>query len=77
MILIVIYFQKLIDEKNDKINFDIIPKANEEYNSVTYGCIRFIDSYGFISDSLDKLVNTLDVDEFINLKKKLQMFGKL
>ena len=31
--------------------FDIIPKTNEEYKSVTYGCIRFIDSYQFLSSS--------------------------
>ena len=37
-------FKKLIDKKNDKVNFDIIPKTDEEFISVTYGCIRFIDS---------------------------------
>ena len=38
-------FKKLVDKKNDKAKSDIIPKTNEEYISVTYGCIRFIDSY--------------------------------
>ena len=41
------FFKKLADKKNDKVKFDIIPKANEEYISVTYCCIRFIDSYRF------------------------------
>ena len=45
--------------KNDKVKFDIIPKTNEEYMSVTYGCIRFIDSYRFQSSSLDSLVETV------------------
>ena len=54
------FFKKLVDLKNDKVRFDIIPKTNEEYISVTYGCIRFIDSYRFLSSSLDSLVKTLN-----------------
>ena len=53
------FFKKLVDKKNDKIKFDIILKTNEEYISVTYGCIRFIDRYRFQSSSLDSLVKTL------------------
>ena len=58
----------------DKADFDIIPKTNEEYISVTYGCIRFIDSYRFLSSGLDSLVKTL-VDNshktLTNLKKEI------
>ena len=50
------FFKKLVDKKKDKVDFDIIPKTNEEYISVTYGCIRFIDSYRFLSSGLDSLV---------------------
>ena len=53
------FFKKLVDEKIDKVNFDIIPKTNEEYIPVTYGCIRFIDSYRFLSSGSDSLVKTL------------------
>ena len=53
------FFKKLVDEKKAKVEFEIIPKTNEEYISVTYGCIRFIDSYRFLSSSLDSLVKTL------------------
>ena len=53
------FFKKLVDKKNDKVKFEIIPKTNEEYISVTYGCIRFIDSYRFLSSGLDALVKTL------------------
>ena len=53
------FFKKLVDKKNDKVNFDNIPKTNEEYISVTYGCIRFIDSYRFLSSGLDSLVKKL------------------
>ena len=53
------FFRKLVDKKNDKVKFDIKPKTNEEYISVTYGCIRFIDSYRFLSSGLDSLVKIL------------------
>ena len=46
------FFKKLVDKKK-------IPKTNEEYISVTYGCIRFIDSYRFLPSSIDSLVRTL------------------
>ena len=45
------FFINLVDKKNDKVEFEILPKTNEEYVSVTYGYIRFIDSYRFLSSS--------------------------
>ena len=50
------FFKKLVDLKKVKVKFKIIPKTNEEYIAVKYGCIRFINSYRFLSESLDKLV---------------------
>ena len=67
-----VFFQKLVDKKNDKVKFDNIPKTNEEYLSVTYGYIRFIDSYRFQSSSLESLVKTV-VD---NSNKKLKDLKK-
>ena len=68
------FFKKLVDKKNEKVKFDRIPKTNEEYISVTYGCIRFIDSYRFLSSGLDSLTKTL-VDNshktLKNLKKEI------
>ena len=64
------FFSRLVDLKNDKVKFKIIPKTNEESFSVTYGCIRFFDSYRFLSESLDNLVTNLDVDDFKILKKE-------
>ena len=58
------FFKRLVNLKNEKVKFDIIPKRNEENISVTYGCIRFIDSYRILSESLDELVKILDVDDF-------------
>ena len=54
-----LFFKKLVDKKNDKLKFKILPKTDEEYISVGYGCIRFIDSYRFFSSRLDSLVETL------------------
>ena len=65
-------FKKLVDKKKDKVDFDIIPKTNEEYIPVTYGCIRFIDSYRFRSSGLDSLVKTL----VNNSNKKIKRFEK-
>ena len=65
------FFKRLVDLKEDKVKFKIIPKTNEEYFSVKYGCIRFIDSYRFLSERLDKLVENLDEDDFKILKKEV------
>ena len=86
------FFKKLVDRKKDKVDFEIIPKTNEEYISVTYGCIRFIDSYRFLSSGLDSLVKTLvdnshktlkdfeeeiiDNDEILNLVNEIKMLIK-
>ena len=64
------FFKKMVDKKIDKVDFEIIPKTNEEYISFTYGYIRFIDSYRFLSNGLDSLVKNLDNDDFIILKKE-------
>ena len=62
------FFKKLVDKKNDKVKIGIIPKTNEEYISVTYGCIRFIASYRFQSSSLDSLVKTVVENSHKTLK---------
>ena len=83
------FFKKLVDKKRDKVDFEIIPKTNEEYISVTYGCIRFIDSYRFLSSGLDSLVKSLvdnshktlkdfeeeivDNDEILNIVNEIKM----
>ena len=73
-------FEELLTEAyNQNYNLTIIPKSLENYVSVQVGCLRFLDSYRFLSSSLDKLVKSLDsfpiMDEigFIDelFKKKL------
>ena len=67
------FFKQLVDRKKDNVKFEVIPKTDEKYISVKYGCIKFIDTYRFLSSSLDKLVQTL-VDNshktLKNLKKR-------
>ena len=65
------FFKRLVDLKKDKVVFKIIPKTFAEYIAVKYGCVRFIDSYRFLSESLDKLVENLDEHDFKILKKKI------
>ena len=48
-----LFFKKLVDKKNDEVKFKIVPKTNEEYISVRYGCISLIDRYRFLSSKLD------------------------
>ena len=67
--IVIYFFEKLVDFKNDKVKFKIIPKTNEEYNSVIYGCNRFSESYRFLSSSLNKLVKKLIEDDFVVSKK--------
>ena len=68
------FFKTLVDRKKDNVKFEIIPKTDEKYISVNYGCIKVIDTYRFLSSSLDKLVKTL-VDNshktLKNLKKEV------
>ena len=71
------FLKKLDIKKNDKVKFDIVPKTNEEYISVTCGCIRFIDSYRFLSMNLDGLVKNSNQDDFKTLKKKFLINGNI
>ena len=57
--VVICFSKKLVDKKKDKVEFDIIPKTNKEYISVTYGCMKFIDRFRFLSSSLDNLVKIL------------------
>ena len=63
--MILLFFRDLIDSKTEKIKLDVVLRTNEEYLSVTFGCMRFLDSFRFLSVSLDKLVKTLKADDSI------------
>ena len=86
------FFKRLVDKKKVKVDFEITPKTNEEYISVTYGCIRFVENYRFLSSGLDSLVKTLvdnshktlkdfeeeivDNDEISNIVNEIKMLIK-
>ena len=64
-----LFFKTLLSKsKSQKIK--VIPKTNEEYFSVNFGCIRFIDSCRFLQSSLDSLVKSLHEDDLQLLKKE-------
>ena len=69
------FFIQLVDLKNKKVKFKIVSRTNENYISLTYGCIRFIDIYRFLSNSLDKLVEILNEVDFVILQENLQING--
>ena len=72
-----LFFKKRPDKKNDKVKFHIIPQTNGQYMSVAYGCIRFIDSYRFLSLELDEIVRNLDKEHFKFWKKNFLINGKI
>ena len=41
------FFKKLVDKKKDKLDFDIIPKTNEEYISVTMVVLDSLIAFDF------------------------------
>ena len=47
---------------------NIIPKSLENYVSVQVSCLGFLDSYHFLSSSLDKLVKSLSNFPIMNLE---------
>ena len=66
--------------KKTKTALHIVPKTNEKYISVTYGCIRFIDSYRFLLSSLDSQVKTLVDNGYhktLKTKKKKKLLGNI
>ena len=73
-----LFFNELFKQK-DRRKFDCIPKTDEEYISVNFGCLRFIDSYRFLQSKLAKLVESIPDTPILSnhfhvtslLKKKL------
>ena len=63
------FFNDLINSKVDKIKFSVIPRTNEEYMCVKYGCNKFLDSMRFQQDSLEKSTESLNDQDCIHLKQ--------
>ena len=51
------FFNELINSSPNKFNLSVIPRNNEEYMSVNYGYIKFLDSMRFQAASLEKLTD--------------------
>ena len=64
------FFNDLIISKKDKIKLSVTPRTNEEYMSVNYGCVKFLDSMRFQHDSVEKLTESLNDQGYIHLKQK-------
>ena len=63
-------FEELLTEAyNQNYNPTIIPKSLENYVSVQVGCLRFLDSYRFLSSSLNKLDKSLDNFPIMKLER--------
>jgi len=52
-----------IGQLTDGSDLTAIPRTKEKYVSFTWGKLRFLDSYGFLSSSLDTLVKDLSADD--------------
>ena len=63
------FFNELINSNVDTNNISVIAKNSEEYMSVNYGCIKFLDSMRFQQASLEKLTESLKVEDYIHLKR--------
>ena len=74
-----IFEELLTSAYNLKLPINIIPKSMENYVSMQVGCLRFLDSYRFLSSSLQKLITSLNDFPYMQnegltddlLKKKL------
>ena len=56
-----IIFQELLTQAYKMVyEPKLIPKSMENYVSVQVGCLRFLDSYRFLSTNLDKLVKSIN-----------------
>ena len=49
----------------------VLAKSSEEYISFQVGCLRFLDSYRFLSSSLDNITKSMEDKDFKILKKEL------
>ena len=86
------FFETSVDKKKNNVIFDNFPNKQTKNISVTYECIRFVDSYRFLSSSLDSLVKTpvdsinktlkdfeeevVDIDEILSIVMEIKSLIK-
>ena len=49
----------------------VIPRSGKQFMSVIYGCVKFLDSIRFQQASLESLSESLNEEDFIQIKKLL------
>ena len=64
------FFNDLINSKNDKIKLSVKSRTNEEYMSVKYGCIQFLESMRFQPGSMEFLTESSKDEDWIHLKEE-------
>jgi hypothetical protein len=47
-----------------RTNIKLLPKSSENYISFEYGCLRFLDSYKHLSDSLEEISKSMEDKDF-------------
>ena len=65
-----VLLNELINTKNDKIKLSVKPKTDEKFMSVNYGCFKFLDFIRFQLASIDSLSESLNEEDFFDLKKE-------
>ena len=61
-----IFEQLLTESFNQNYVPTILPKSLEKYVSFRVGCLKFFDSYQFLSSSLQKLIASLDTFKYMD-----------
>ena len=51
----------------------VIPQISENYMSLAYGCIRLLDSRGFLTKSFDELSGEMKDDDYVFQKSNLKL----
>ena len=69
-----LFFKILFTRKGADVKIDIITRPNEEHTSVTYGCIRFIDSNRVLTNKLGNLTNWYTEIIYESIKNLKQQF---
>ena len=73
----ILFSQNLVDKKNEKVKFELIPKTKEGYISAIYGCIWFIDCYRFLYLGIDEIVNNSNNDDLKKTEKDFWINGNV
>ena len=61
-----IFEQLITSAYNRKLPLNIIPKSLENYVSVQVRCLRFLDSYRFLSSDIQTLTASLNTFKYVD-----------